>query len=114
MAADEPSAPCDEYRHSVAPFDKLPFQRAAFCGGAHATTFELHSKLQERENSRSEHSERQRGKSVSEMSICILHPAADYRERVELCADPYFKISIRSLASSRPPACARDKDRGLS
>jgi hypothetical protein len=32
MAADEPSAPRDEYRHSVAPFDKSHFQRAAFCG----------------------------------------------------------------------------------
>jgi hypothetical protein len=46
MAADEPSAPRDEYRHSVAPFDKSHFQSAAFCGGAHATAFELWSKLQ--------------------------------------------------------------------
>jgi hypothetical protein len=42
-----------------------------------------------------------------------LHPPADYRERAELRADPYFKISIRSFASSMPPACARDRDRGL-
>jgi hypothetical protein len=43
-----------------------------------------------------------------------LHPPSNYREPAELRADPYFKISIRSFASSMPPACARDGDRGLS
>src|ERR1700737_180215 len=36
-----------------------------------------------------------------------LYPPADYRGLAELRADPYFKVSIRSFASSMPPACAR-------
>ena len=34
-----------------------------------------------------------------------LHPQADWGQ-AELRADPYFKIAIRSFASSMPPACA--------
>jgi hypothetical protein len=32
---------------------------------------------------------------------------ADCREPAEIRADRYFKASIRSFASSMPPACAR-------
>ena len=37
----------------------------------------------------------------------ISFPPADYRGPAELRAHPYFKASMRSFASSIPPACAR-------
>jgi hypothetical protein len=36
------------------------------------------------------------------------NPPADCREPAEIRADRYFKASIRSFASSMPPACAGD------
>src|SRR5260370_39936507 len=40
MAADEPSAACDQYRHSVTPLDESHSKTAKFWGGAHATAFD--------------------------------------------------------------------------